>query len=144
MMLFFVSAGFITNSIQNWFNTQVETSLNESMEVAQTYYKTSAANALYYAKQISAQIRQQKLLNDENLPQLKELIRNPRTSDEARAAAQVALQKQPRDASPSRGRNRCQLTGRPRGVYRKFGLARTKIREVANRGEIPGLVKSSW
>ncbi|MBT0665964.1 HAMP domain-containing protein [Geobacter pelophilus] len=76
MMLFFVSAGFITNSIQNWFNTQVETSLSESMEVAQTYYKTSAANALYYAKQISSQIRQQKLLNDENLPLLKELIRN--------------------------------------------------------------------
>jgi small subunit ribosomal protein S14 len=50
----------------------------------------------------------------------------------------------PRDASPSRIRNRCQLTGRPRGVYRKFGLARTKIREVANRGEIPGLVKASW
>jgi small subunit ribosomal protein S14 len=75
---------------------------------------------------------------------LKELIRSPRTSDEARAEAQVALQKQPRDASATRGRNRCALTGRPRGVYRKFGLARTKIREVANRGEIPGLVKSSW
>ena len=76
--------------------------------------------------------------------QLKELIRSPRTSDESRAEAQVKLQKMPRDASPSRVRNRCQLTGRPRGVYRKFGLARTKIREVANRGEIPGLVKSSW
>jgi small subunit ribosomal protein S14 len=76
--------------------------------------------------------------------QLKELIRSPRTSDEARAEAQVKLQKLPRDASPTRGRNRCQLTGRPRGVYRKFGLARTKVREVANRGEIPGLVKSSW
>jgi small subunit ribosomal protein S14 len=76
--------------------------------------------------------------------ELKELIRNPRTSDEARVEAQVKLQKQPRDASPSRHRNRCALTGRPRGVYRKFGLARTKIREVANRGEIPGLVKSSW
>ena len=75
---------------------------------------------------------------------LKELIRSPRTSDEARVAAQVQLQKQPRDASPSRVRNRCKLTGRPRGVYRKFGLARTKLREVANRGEIPGLVKSSW
>jgi small subunit ribosomal protein S14 len=56
----------------------------------------------------------------------------------------VKLQKQPRDASATRHRNRCALTGRPRGVYRKFGLARTKIREVANRGEIPGLVKSSW
>jgi len=76
--------------------------------------------------------------------ELKELIRSPRTSDETRAEAQVKLQKLPRDASPTRGRNRCQMTGRPRGVYRKFGLARTKIREVANRGEIPGLVKSSW
>ena len=76
--------------------------------------------------------------------QLKELIRDPRTSEEARAEAQTKLQKQPRDASAARGRNRCALTGRPRGVYRKFGLARTKIREVANRGEIPGLVKSSW
>ncbi len=76
--------------------------------------------------------------------QLKELIRDPRTSEEARAEAQTKLQKQPRDASPVRHRNRCQLTGRPRGVYRKFGLARTKIREVANRGEIPGLVKASW
>jgi len=76
--------------------------------------------------------------------ELKELIRSPRTSDEARIEAQAKLQKQPRDASPSRHRNRCALTGRPRGVYRKFGLARTKIREVFNRGEIPGLVKSSW
>jgi small subunit ribosomal protein S14 len=75
---------------------------------------------------------------------LKELIRNPRTSDDARIEAQAKLQSQPRDASPVRHRNRCALTGRPRGVYRKFGLARTKIREVANRGEIPGLVKSSW
>jgi small subunit ribosomal protein S14 len=76
--------------------------------------------------------------------QLKELIRSPGTSDEARAEAQRKLQSQPRDASVTRGRNRCALTGRPRGVYRKFGLARSKIREVANRGEIPGLVKSSW
>jgi small subunit ribosomal protein S14 len=76
--------------------------------------------------------------------ELKELIRSPRTSDDVRLDAQVKLQKLPRDASPTRGRNRCQLTGRPRGVYRKFGLARTKLREVANRGEIPGLVKSSW
>ncbi|SNB46334.1 PAS domain-containing sensor histidine kinase [Geobacter sp. DSM 9736] len=75
MLLFFVSAGFITNSVQNWFNTQVETSLNESMEVAQTYYKSSAANALYYARQCSAMIKEQKLLNDENLPRMKALIR---------------------------------------------------------------------
>ena len=76
--------------------------------------------------------------------ELKELIRSPGTSPEERAAAQEKLQKLPRDASPTRGRNRCQMTGRPRGVYRKFGIARTKIREVANRGEIPGLVKASW
>jgi small subunit ribosomal protein S14 len=76
--------------------------------------------------------------------QLKELIRSPRTTPEARAAAQAELQAQPRDASASRGRNRCAITGRSRGVYRKFGLARVKIREVANRGEIPGLSKASW
>jgi two-component system nitrogen regulation sensor histidine kinase NtrY len=74
MLLFFVSAGFITKTIQNWFNQQVEISLNESMEVAQTYYKTSAANALYYGNQISSRIREQKLLNDENLPRLRALI----------------------------------------------------------------------
>ena len=76
--------------------------------------------------------------------ELKELIRSPKTSQEDRAAAQVKLQKLPRDASPTRGRNRCAITGRSRGVYRKFGLARVKIREVANRGEIPGLTKASW
>jgi len=75
---------------------------------------------------------------------LKELIRSPRTTPEARAAAQAELQAQPRDASASRLRNRCAVTGRSRGVYRKFGLSRVKIREVASRGEIPGLAKSSW
>ncbi|OGU11217.1 MAG: PAS domain-containing sensor histidine kinase [Geobacteraceae bacterium GWC2_58_44] len=75
MLLFFVSAGFITNSIQNWFNKQVENSLNESMEVAQIYYKSSAANALYYGQQISEAIKERKLLNEENLPQLKALVR---------------------------------------------------------------------
>jgi small subunit ribosomal protein S14 len=76
--------------------------------------------------------------------ELKELIRSPKTSHEERQAAQVKLQKLPRDASPTRGRNRCAITGRSRGVYRKFGLSRVKIREVANRGEIPGLSKASW
>jgi len=76
--------------------------------------------------------------------QLKELIRSPKTSPEARATAQVRLQSLPRDASPSRQRNRCAITGRSRGVYRKFGLSRVKIREVAMRGEIPGLAKASW
>jgi small subunit ribosomal protein S14 len=76
--------------------------------------------------------------------QLKEAIRSPKSSQEERAAAQAKLQALPRDASPTRQRNRCALTGRSRGVYSKFGLARTKIREVAARGEIPGLAKASW
>ena len=76
--------------------------------------------------------------------ELKELIRAPKTGAEERAAAQVKLQSLPRDASPTRQRNRCAITGRSRGVYRKFGLARSKIREVAARGEIPGLAKASW
>jgi len=76
--------------------------------------------------------------------ELKELIRDPKTGAEGREAAQVELQQQPRDASKSRQRNRCSITGRSRGVYRKFGLARTKLREAANRGEIPGLSKASW
>lgn len=76
--------------------------------------------------------------------QLKETIRNPKSTPEQRAAAQAALQAQPRDASVIRQRKRCQITGRSRGVYRKFGLSRVKIREVAMRGEIPGLGKASW
>ncbi|HXS27264.1 MAG TPA: 30S ribosomal protein S14 [Steroidobacteraceae bacterium] len=76
--------------------------------------------------------------------QLKETIRNPKTSPEERVTAQTRLQSMPRDASPSRLRNRCNITGRSRGVYRKFGLSRQKIREVAMRGEIPGLAKASW
>jgi small subunit ribosomal protein S14 len=75
---------------------------------------------------------------------LKELSRSSRSSPEERAAALAALQALPRDASPSRLRNRCAITGRARGVYRKFGLSRVKIREVASRGEIPGLAKASW
>jgi two-component system nitrogen regulation sensor histidine kinase NtrY len=75
MLLFFVSAGFIDNSINNWFNKQVESSHEESMEVAQTFYKNSAANALYYGRQISSFIKEQKLINEQNLPRLKELIR---------------------------------------------------------------------
>ncbi len=65
-------------------------------------------------------------------------------SDEERAAARLQLQKLPRNASPSRMRNRCELTGRPRGVFRKFGLCRNKLREVAFRGEVPGMAKASW
>ncbi|MDY7219344.1 30S ribosomal protein S14 [Denitrificimonas sp. JX-1] len=75
---------------------------------------------------------------------LKAIIANPTSSDEERWEAQVALQKQPRDASAARQRNRCRITGRPHGVYRKFGLSRIKLREAAMRGDVPGLVKSSW
>jgi small subunit ribosomal protein S14 len=76
--------------------------------------------------------------------ELKELIRDPKTGDEDKQAAQDALQKLPRDANPIRLRNRCALTGRPHGYYRKFGLSRTKLRETTMRGEIPGLSKASW
>jgi len=76
--------------------------------------------------------------------QLKEIIRAPKSTPEQRLAAQISLAAQPRDASASRQRNRCAITGRSRGVYRKFGLSRCKIREVAMRGEIPGLAKASW
>ena len=75
---------------------------------------------------------------------LKGTIGNVNASVEDRWAAQVALQKLPRDSSPVRQRNRCRVTGRPHGVYRKFGLSRTKLREAAMRGDVPGLVKASW
>ncbi len=74
LALFFASAGIITTTIENWFSDQIETSLSESLDVAQTYYKTSAANALYYSEQISRFVKDEKLLNQENLPQLKNLI----------------------------------------------------------------------
>jgi small subunit ribosomal protein S14 len=71
-------------------------------------------------------------------------INDQSSSEEDRAAARAKLQALPRNASPTRLRNRCELTGRPRGVYRKFGLGRNKLREIAMRGEIPGLTKASW
>ena len=76
--------------------------------------------------------------------ELKATIDNAKLSDEERMEARMALQKLPRNASPCRQRNRCQITGRPRGVFSKFGLARSKLREFAMRGEIPGIVKASW
>ena len=76
--------------------------------------------------------------------ELKAIIVDLNASPEARWEAQIALQKRPRDASASRMRNRCRLTGRPHGVYRKFGLGRNKLREAAMRGDVPGLVKASW
>ena len=75
---------------------------------------------------------------------LLEIIQDSRASDEAREEARAKLQRLPRDASPVRLRNRCALTGRPRGVYSKFGLGRNKLRELALRGEVPGIIKASW
>ena len=72
------------------------------------------------------------------------IINNTKLSDEDRAAARIKLQALPRDASPTRQRKRCALTGRPRGVFSKFGLCRLKLRESAMRGEVPGMTKSSW
>lgn len=76
--------------------------------------------------------------------ELKAIIQDARRDDAERMDARLKLQSLPRNASESRLRNRCQLTGRPRGVFRKFGLCRNMIREIAMRGEIPGVVKASW
>jgi small subunit ribosomal protein S14 len=75
---------------------------------------------------------------------LKAVLNDPKASDDEKWDAQVALQKLPRDASPVRQQRRCQVTGRPHAVYRKFGLCRNKLREAAMRGDVPGLVKASW
>jgi small subunit ribosomal protein S14 len=72
------------------------------------------------------------------------IIQDTKATDEAREEARTKLQSLPRDSSPVRLRNRCALTGRPRGTFRKFGLGRNKIREIAMRGEIPGMTKASW
>jgi len=76
--------------------------------------------------------------------ELKKIIASPESSDEERREAQLKLQKMPRDASPVRLNNRCAITGRPRGYYRKFGLGRNKLREQTMGGNIPGLGKASW
>ena len=76
--------------------------------------------------------------------ELRSIADDAKKSDEERYAARLQLQQLPRNANPTRLRNRCGLTGRPRGTFRKFGLARSKIRELAFRGDIPGVVKASW
>ncbi len=76
--------------------------------------------------------------------ELKEIIRSPKTSDEERFDAGLKLQKLPRNSSPTRVRNRCRISGRPRGYYRKFQLSRIALRDHGLRGEIAGLTKSSW
>jgi small subunit ribosomal protein S14 len=75
---------------------------------------------------------------------LQAIVDDPKASDETKYEARLKIQALPRNANKTRIRNRCALTGRPRGVYRKFGLGRNKLREFAMRGEIPGIVKASW
>ena len=75
---------------------------------------------------------------------LKAIIDDQSKSDEERYQARLALQQLPRNSSPTRQRNRCAITGRPRGVFSKFGLGRSKLREMAMRGEVPGMTKASW
>jgi small subunit ribosomal protein S14 len=76
--------------------------------------------------------------------ELKAIIADPEVGFDEKQEAMFALQKLPRDSSPVRQRNRCQITGRPRGFYRKFGLSRNKLREATMRGDVPGLRKASW
>ena len=76
--------------------------------------------------------------------ELKAVANDAKRSDEERAAARLGLQKLPRNANPTRQRNRCEITGRPRGTFNQFGLARAKVRELAFAGEIPGMTKASW
>jgi small subunit ribosomal protein S14 len=75
---------------------------------------------------------------------LEAIVANPKASDDDKFAARLKIQQLPRNAHPTRVRNRCALTGRPRGVYSKFGLGRNKLREFVMRGEVPGVVKASW
>ena len=76
--------------------------------------------------------------------ELNAIIDDAKRSDEERYIARLEMQKLPRNSNPTRLRNRCNLTGRPRGTFRKFGLARNKIRELAFKGDIPGVIKASW
>jgi len=95
---------------------------------------------------IAREVKRQKLVS-KNLAkrqQLKEIILSATASDDDKMAAELSLQKLPRDSSPSRLRNRCNLTGRPHGFYRKFGLGRNKLRESVMRGDVPGVTKASW
>ena len=95
---------------------------------------------------IAREVKRAKLVNkyDAKRKALKEIIRNPEASFEDKENAQIQLQKLPRDSSSVRMRNRCKLTGRPHGYYRKFGLSRNKLRESTMRGDVPGLTKASW
>ncbi len=98
------------------------------------------------ASMINRELKRQRMVKKyaSRRSELKAKIKNMALSEEERSEARIALNKMPRDASPSRLRNRCNLTGRPHGFYRKFGLGRNKLRESAMKGDVPGLVKASW
>ena len=91
-------------------------------------------------------IQRQKLVEKFKIKreELLSVVKNPKTSIEEKRLAYMQLEKLPRDANPIRIRNRCNLTGRPRGYYRKFGLSRISLRELATKGRVPGLKKASW
>ena len=91
-------------------------------------------------------IRRQKIVDKfyNKRKELKSIVKNPNTSLEEKKIALMQIEKLPRDSNPIRLRNRCNLTGRPRGYYRKFGLSRIALREMANKGIIPGVTKASW
>ena len=95
---------------------------------------------------IAREVKREKLVKTHaaKRKELSRVISSPESSGEEQFQAMLDLQKLPRDSSPSRKRNRCVVTGRPRGYFRKFGLCRNKLREVIMRGEAPGVVKSSW
>lgn len=95
---------------------------------------------------IAREVKREKLVRKyaAKRAELKKIISNSNTEMEARDAAVAKLASLPRDSSPSRKRNRCSLTGRPHGFYRKFGLGRNKLREHTMKGDVPGLVKASW
>nr|WP_222622362.1 30S ribosomal protein S14 [Ramlibacter albus] len=95
---------------------------------------------------IQRELKREKLVSKyaKKYEELKAIANDAKRSEEERAAARDSLQKLPRNANPTRQRNRCEITGRPRGTFRQFGLARNKIREMAFTGDIPGVVKASW
>ena len=95
---------------------------------------------------INRQLKREKLVAKyaKKRAALEAVVANAKVSDDDRFEARLKLQALPRNANPTRLRNRCALTGRPRGYFRKFGLGRNKLREYAMRGEVPGVVKASW
>ncbi|MAS83595.1 MAG: 30S ribosomal protein S14 [Legionellales bacterium] len=95
---------------------------------------------------VNREIKRMRMVNkfSSKRTELKAIVKNTSLSDDERRDAREKLNKLPRDANPIRMRNRCAITGRAHGYYRKFGLSRNKLREAAMRGDIPGLVKASW